>query len=377
MKLWLNPDLKNKLASRLSEKNPLIQVLIGPRQVGKSSFIEAFTKKSKKFLICAGDGIDDPIWIQQKWNQAQENHQCLIIDEIQKIPQWSEFVKTCWDKQKFSKNKINVILLGSSSMSLDSGLSESLTGRFEVIRLYHWSFEESQKITKLSLDDYIRYGGYPGSYEFIKDESRWSTYLRSSIIETVITKDILLSAKVKSPALFRQCFYLATSFPAQVLSYNKLLGQLQDRGNIDLVKYYLDLFDKAYLIKCIPKFTNNVFSKKSSSPKIIPLTPALCTFHLKSEMTPEYLGRVFEALVGAKLIQVFDEIFYWAEADFEVDFVIQANKKIYAIEVKSGRNKKAKSLIKFLEKYPKAEVVFITKDNFAKFEKDPMNFFNG
>ncbi len=374
MKLWLNPDLKNKLASRLKDKNPLIQVLIGPRQVGKTSFIEAFTKQNKKFLICSGDGINDPIWIQEKWNQAQESHQCLIIDEIQKIPQWSEFIKLCWDRQKYSKNKIKVILLGSSSMSLDSGLAESLTGRFEIMRVYHWSFEESRKLLKLSLEDYIQYGGYPGSYPFIKDENRWSSYLRSSIVETVITKDILLTAKVKSPALFRQCFYLAVSFPAQVLSYNKLLGQLQDRGNIDLVKYYLDLFEKAYLIKCISKFTNNVLSKKSSSPKLIPLAPALCTFHVKDKMTQDYMGRIFEAIIGARLIQFFDEIFYWAEGDFEVDFVVQAKKKIYAIEVKSGRNKKAKSLIKFLERYPNAQVVFITKENFAKFEKDPVKF---
>lgn len=374
MKLWLNPFLEEIINDRIKEKNSLIQVLIGPRQVGKTSFIEAYTKNSKKYLICSGDGISDSFWIQQMWDKARQNGQCLVIDEIQKIPQWSEIVKKCWDSQKFSKNKIKVILLGSSSMTLDRGLSESLTGRFEIIRFYHWNMNDTQKIKKMNIDDYILYGGYPGSYEFINDFDRWSQYLRTSIVETVITKDILLQAKVKSPALFRQCFYIASAYPAQVLSYNKLLGQLQDRGNIDLVKYYLDLFEKAYLIKLIPKYSGNALVKKSSSPKIIPLAPSLSTFHLKDDLSTEYLGRVFEAVVGSQLIRYFDDIYYWAEGDYEVDFILKFKNKIYAIEVKSGRNKKSKSLNRFVEKYPEAQIVFITKENYAKFEKDPMSF---
>lgn len=371
-----HPKYFEVLKQRLSEKNLLIQVILGPRQIGKTTFMTDFVSQSpSKYLFVSGDGVQDSFWIEHQWAQAEEQGKILVIDEVQKIPNWSESIKKCWDAQKFRKNKIKCVLLGSSSLTLQKGLSESLTGRFELIRAFHWDFQSSsQLIKKISIDDYLIYGGYPGSYSLRKDSHRWEEFLRSSIVETVIGKDILMQARVKSPALFRQCFYVLMNLPAQVLSYNKILGQLQDRGNIDLVKYYIELFEGAYLLKALQKYSKNEIGKRQSSPKIISMAPALNTFHRMDNLTSEYMGRVFESLVGAQLLRHKENIFYWSEGDYEVDFVLELQGKLIAIEVKSGKKRKSSSLEVFTKKYPAAKVIFITKENYPTFEKDPLGF---
>lgn len=362
-----------ELKERLSEKQPLLQIIQGPRQVGKTTALQQFydlnNKKTPMHFI-SGDAVTSSVWIQEQWQMAREDNKVLIIDEIQKIPNWSEIVKKLWDEDKRRKKTLKCIFTGSSSLSLQKGLTESLTGRFESISAQHWGYIESNKLHKMTLDDYFIYGGYPKSYSFIKDKNRWIDYLTQSIVETVIGKDILMQAHVKSPALFRQAFYLLTSFPAQVISYNKLLGQLQDKGNIDLIKYYIELYEAAYLIKTIHNYSRNEIRKRTSSPKIIVMASALSTFHRLNSLTEEDFGRIFESAVGAELFKKNLKPFYWADGDYEVDFVLEYKNQLIAIEVKSGRKKRTSSLDIFMKKYPTAKIVFITKSNFIKFSEN-------
>ncbi len=369
--------LLNLLKTRLKEKSPLIQVICGPRQIGKSTSLQQFHEQSgseKKIYLVSGDGIAQANWINEQWQNAIDTNRILIIDEIQKIPQWSETVKKLWDAGIRNHRPIKCVLTGSSSLSLQNGLTESLTGRFELIQANHWTLDQTLAIKKMSLNEYLTFGGYPGSYRFLNNLQRWSSYMTQSIVETVITKDILTQAHVKSPALFRQAFYMFSSVPAQVISYHKLLGQLQDKGNIDLIKYYLYLFENAFLIKTIHKFSNNEIKKKGSSPKIILMAPALSSFHRLDNLDETAYGRIFESMVGAEFIKANLEIFYWSEGDYEVDFVLKHKDKLIAIEVKSRRNKKATSIEYFLKKYPEAHTIFITKDNFQIFSKDVKAF---
>jgi uncharacterized protein len=365
-------SLDLEISTRMKQKKQFIQVILGPRQVGKTTFIKLFVSKNKKeYHYVSADGVAESNWIFEQWQWARSNKKTLIIDEIQKVPQWSEMIKKIWDSAQEPKK---MILLGSSSLNLQKGLSESLTGRYEILRAYHWNYSSTQKLKKMSLDQFLIYGGYPGSYPLLEDSQRWQEYLQSSIVETVISKDILMQAQVKSPALFRQSFYAFANYPGQVVSYNKILGQLQDKGNIDLVKYYLDLYDGAYLIKTIQKYSNNEVKKRQSSPKIICMAPSLSCFHRLDNLTPEYMGRVFESLVGAQLIKNFEKVFYWQELDFEVDFILKYKGQVIAIEVKSGRKKKTRSLDVFLTKNPKAIPLFINKENYSQFELDPVRF---
>ncbi|MGZ3796555.1 MAG: ATP-binding protein, partial [Pseudobdellovibrionaceae bacterium] len=240
------------LKTRMLEAHPLIQIIQGPRQVGKTTALQQFFEGNSKKLpmhFVSGDAVTSPLWIQEQWQIARDEEKILIIDEIQKIPQWSEMIKKLWDEDKRKKKQPKIILTGSSSLSLQKGLSESLTGRFESIAAHHWNYHLSNELQKMSLEDYLLYGGYPKSYSFMKNKKRWVDYMTHSIVETVIGKDILMQVHVKSPALFRQAFYLLSSFPGQVISYNKLLGQLQDKGNTDLIKSYIELYESAFLMK--------------------------------------------------------------------------------------------------------------------------------
>jgi predicted AAA+ superfamily ATPase len=362
----------------IKEPTPLIQVILGPRQIGKTHTVLNWIKEKKlKAHYHLGEtSLGRASWIQEIWQEATMDSACtlLVIDEIQKIDNWSEKIKELWDRQKSKKRKLHLLLLGSSSLDIQRGLSESLTGRFELLRAWHWNYDEIKKLTKnLSIEEYLKFGGYPGSFKFIKNENRWCQYVKESIVETVITRDILHHAKVKSPALFRQLFYLLGAFMGRVTSYNKLLGQLQDRGNIDMIKYYLDLYEKAFLIKCVFKYSKNELQKKGSSPKIIFMTNALVSFHI-APRTPELMGHFFESTVGADLVRAGFEPYYWQEGDYEVDYILEHHSKVIAIEVKSGRSRKAKSLDIFIEKYNPDCTVFITFDNYEKFATNPRAF---
>jgi predicted AAA+ superfamily ATPase len=368
----------DELENNITNHSQFIQVILGPRQVGKTTGIGLFLKKYKKpYVECTADDIktDAYSWLNEQWQRASElgDETLLVIDEIQKIHDWSSHIKQLWDSQRKIKTKLKLILLGSSSLQLQEGLSESLTGRFQVIRAYHWGYNESNKLKKMSLKDYLTFGGYPGSYTLIKNQKNWNTYIQQSIVDTVIDKDILRHAKVKNYALFKQTFHLLASLPAQEISYTKLLGQLQEKGNTDLIKYYIQLFEGAYLFRAIQKYNTKSFKVKTSSPKIIPLGMALIDRFIYSKETE--LGHIFEAAVGAKLIQAFgDNVYYWRDGDFEVDYVIELDSKIIAIEVKSGKAKSSKSLTAFQKKFPKSNVIFINSDNFMKFDLDPELF---
>jgi predicted AAA+ superfamily ATPase len=368
----MQDDVITSILASLAEVSPLIQVILGPRQVGKTTAAREIQKKLKSAShYVSADDVAAPgrDWILENWLEAksQGQHAVLIIDEIQKIHRWSETIKKLWDEQATAVSQLKVILLGSSSLQLHDGLSESLAGRFELHHLFQWGWAESNRIHKMSLDEYLKYGGYPGSYRFINQPERWRKYLKDSVVDTVIERDILANIKVKSPALFRQSFELFMSYPAQEISYNKLLGQLQDRGNIDLVKHYMTVFEQAFLLKSIRKYSGRKILAKTSSPKIIPMCPALVQYDQEYEET----GRVFEAIVGTDLLKAFEHVFYWRDGKYEVDYVVEYGKSLYAIEVKSGRKKIAPGLSVFQDNFPKAQLKIVHRENYSDFVRDP------
>ncbi len=366
-----------QLKRELEQEIPLIQVVVGPRQVGKTTGIQILSKEWEKegipfsYFSADEDISQSPSWPLDKWSQAKAKspNSILIIDEIQKIENWPSVIKMLWDQQQGEKDKIKLILLGSSSLSIQKGLSESLAGRFRLHKVYHWNFEESKKAYGLNIEDYLIFGGYPGSYPYIKNKESWLGYIKDSIINPVIGKDILSQSKVKSPALFKQCFDILCSYPTQELSYNKLLGQLQDKGNTDLVKHYIHLFSEAFLITPIFKYSGKKVITRSSSPKILLGCPALYSITLDCELSKEERGRSFELIIGAALNRLPGELYYWRVGNKEVDFIYKFGKKLWAIEVKSGRRKRASGLLEFKKHFPNSETFVVTPDNFTDFLK--------
>jgi predicted AAA+ superfamily ATPase len=370
-----------QLEKRLGEASPLIQVLVGPRQVGKTTGMRqllARTTGNQHYANADDQLVSDRSWLLAQWQQALllGDGTLLVIDEIQKVPNWSEAVKSLWDRYP---HRLRVVLLGSSSLQIQGGLTESLAGRFELTRIFHWTFSELRDAFGYDLERYLLYGGYPGSVAFEADYDRWYAYLKDAIVEAVIGKDILQNRKVANPALFRQAFEILCRYPAQEISYTKLLGQLQDKGNTDLIKYYLELYAGAFLIYSLDKYSAKSWLSRSSSPKIIPACPALAmmTAGPRSMADPEQRGRLFELAVGGELLQLPGELFYWREKNAEVDFVYRYQGRLYAIEVKSGRRKSAKGLESFMKHFPDASSVILTTDNFPLLSEDPRKFLAG
>jgi predicted AAA+ superfamily ATPase len=368
----------DELHQHLLKYPQFIQVILGPRQVGKTTTILKYLEKNhrKKHHFYSAEKLlgGGLAWLTDVWLKARKEKKLLVIDEIQKIENWAEIIKKFWDEEKRSKHPIQCVLLGSSSLDLHVGLTESLTGRFQLIQAYQWNYAESKKGYGLDFNEYLKFGGYPGSYDLRDDLQKWQSYVRHSIVETVVEKDILMSHKVKSPALFKQAFDLLISYPAQEISFTKLLGQLQDKGNTELIKYYIRLYEGAFLIKTLEKFSTNKIKKRTSAPKIIPLCPAFSFIGELEEYNSETRGHVFEAVVGCTLNRLGFELYYWRDGNHEVDYVLKFGKKIWAIEVKSGRKRKMGGLDQFLKNFPKSIPILITPENYIEFENDPQGF---
>ena len=360
----------NQLKERIAEKRKFIQVVAGPRQVGKTTIITQFLEKTDYVYIYeSADALNGSpqVWLEQIWESARfkiktgTKEVLVIIDEIQKVANWSEIVKKMWDEDTRSKTNIKVVLSGSSRLLIEKGLTESLHGRFELIQVPHWTFSEMKEAFGFTLEEYIFFGGYPGPAELIKDEKRWKSYMRDSIIETSISKDILMLTTITKPALLHQLFELGAVYSSQVLPFNKMLGTLTDAGNTVTLSHYLNLLDQSKLLGGLQKFSGSEQKSRSSSPKLQVYNNALFAALLpkgfeNAVSTPDLWGRLVESCVGTHLINNADicgyKLCYWRDGNDEVDYVISNGEDICAIEVKSGSRTANKGMQAFKEKYP-------------------------
>ncbi len=355
---------------RIKEPRNFIQVVLGPRQVGKTTMITQLLDSLE--VPCQYESADaappkSPLWISQVWESARLRMKAsalkefiLVFDEIQKIENWSEIVKLQWDRDTREKTNIKVILLGSSRLLIQMGLSESLAGRFETMHLGHWSYPEMQVAFGWNLEQYIYYGGYPGSASLVHDEERWKNYIKDSLIETSISKDILMMTRVDKPALLKRLFELGSLYSGQILSYTKIMGQLQDAGNTTTLANYLQLLSDSGLLGGIGKYAGNIVRKRASSPKFQVYNNALLTSQSNERFdnaifNSKFWGRLVESSVGAHLLNNSlagrYNLYYWREGSREVDFVLEKGESVLAIEVKSGYKAENIGMTLFAEKF--------------------------
>lgn len=341
------------LASRLAEPRRFLQVVAGPRQVGKSTLVEQVTGAldlSVRYVSADEPTLRGGDWIAQQWEAARleagKSAAVLVLDEIQKIPDWSETVKRLWDEDTRAKRPLKVVLLGSAPLLLAQGLTESLAGRFELLHVPHWSLAEMREAFGWSLEDYLYFGGYPGAAPLASEPARWTRYVADSLIETSIARDVLLLSRVDKPALLRRLFELGCRYSGQVLSYTKMVGQLQDAGNTTTLAHYLELLAGAGMLCGLQKYAGDAARSRGSSPKLQVLNTALMS--ALSGLPPEearadreFRGRLVESAVGAHLANAAAggvcKLYYWRDKNQEVDFVVEAGRRLIAIEVKSGR----------------------------------------
>jgi len=374
--MFERPHLQT-LIKRLAEPRKFIQVILGPRQVGKTTLVNQLVKKYPfDAYVVSADAIDayNTHWLEQQWEIARiklaqigGKELLLVVDEIQKIDNWSEIVKLLWDNDTKNYIPLKVIVLGSSRLLIQQGLTESLAGRFETTFMSHWSYSEMHAAFGWNEHQFVYFGGYPGAASLVTDEQRWKQYVRESLIETSISKDILMLTRVDKPALMKRLFELACMFSGQILSYNKMLGQLKDAGNSTTLSHYLSLLSTAGLVTGIEKYSNNIIRKKSSSPKFQVYNTALInaqsnTIFEEAIGNPAIWGRLVESAIGAHLLnQAVSGDFalsYWREGNDEVDFVIE-QKLLICIEVKSGASQNKTGMAAFKKKFNPDKILLI------------------
>lgn len=367
--------------SRIKEKRRFIQVLAGPRQVGKTTLVlQLLATPGINGLYSAADDISGIglAWVELQWETARQrlkssgaDSYVLIIDEIQKIPNWSETVKRLWDYDSRENIQLHVILLGSSRILLQTGMTESLAGRFESMYIGHWSLAEMKEAFGWNAEQYAWFGGFPGAASLISEEARWKNYINNSLAETSISKDILMMSRVDKPTLMRRLFDLGCSYSGQMLSFNKILGQLLDAGNTTTLSHYLRLLDSAGMLGGLEKFSRDTARKRSSSPKFqvhnTAFVSALHPYDFQMIIKDrEKWGRIVESAVGAHLInnaytQGFS-LFYWRDGNYEVDFVLEHKGRIVALEVKSGLNIRTAGMMQFRKHYPDSKIMLVGRE---------------
>ncbi|OKZ01605.1 MAG: AAA family ATPase [Bacteroides sp. CAG:1060_57_27] len=365
------------LKERIEEPRKFIQVIAGPRQVGKTTLVNQVLRQIElAYAVEVADGVDakDTDWIRRVWDSARtamlfrkEKEYLLVIDEIQKIANWSEAVKKEWDEDTRKGVNLKVVLLGSSRLLLKKGLTESLAGRYELIRLGHWRYQEMRDAFGFTLDEYVYFGGYPGPAHLIRNERRWKKYVKDSLVAPAIDKDVIMTSNIYKPALMKRLFELGCGYSAEILSLTKLIGQLQDAGNVTTLAGYLEILNQCSLLAALQKYARDDARKYNSIPKYQVYNNALMTVYRgqtfeKDRTDPKVWGRWVESAVGAYLLSMAEELdyqlYYWREGDDEVDFIIANGGESVAIEVKSGRRGMNSGLPKFVKAFqPKLSFV--------------------
>lgn len=366
----------NTIVARLSGKRKFIQIIIGPRQVGKSTAVRQAVKGLSYPVIYALADLPVPPdhnFIAQNWDAARTlvkdaKKVILVLDEIQKIEGWSNVVKRFWDEDTYEGRNIQVVLLGSSALMIQKKLPESLAGRFEIIHCPHWSYTECQKAFGCNLEDYIFYGGYPAGYELMDDEMRWKQFVRDSLIETAVTRDIMILADVQKPVLLRKLLYLGCEYGGQILSYGKILGDLNDAGSKVTLMHYQRYLESAFLMAGLQAWKGKGILRQKSMPKWLPLNTALVTA-LSAKSKKEIMsdknvyGRLVEVAIGAYIynqaLSCGHEVYYWREEHDEIDFVISYGEKLLGIEVKTGFEYGGKASDIFKKRYRHADTLLV------------------
>lgn len=364
------------------EKPPWHMIVVtGPRQTGKTTLVQqALERTDIRSTYVRGDDpvpahiAKDALWLEKIWQQAREKAEnskrghILVLDEIQRVQEWSSTVKVLWDADRFHERNLRVVILGSSPLMMQKGLSESMAGRFETIRLTQWSYPEMAEAFGFSPDQYLYFGGYPGAAPLIYRPERWQQYVQSAIIETNIERDIVERMAIHKPVLLKQLFETGSEFSAQIVSYRNLLGQLDDKGNVTTLADYLELLGRAGLLTGLQQYAGNVIRVRRSSPKLLVLDTALmaanCGYTFEEAKADRgFWGHLVESVVGAHLCNSGlpnVKVYYWRESPHEVDFVLQHGNRLLAIEVKSGRRKRSVSgLAMFKERFPSADTMVV------------------
>lgn len=366
------------LLERVREPAPSrVQILTGPRQVGKTTLLLELAKTlGDTALYFAGDdptaglpGFWERVWAEAE-KRASQKSAVLLLDEVHQMADWGPRLKSQYDRLHRQRIPLHVVVTGSSALRVTDTSRESLAGRFERCTLTHWSAHSLVANFQLSpaeaAAEVVRLGSYPGAHAFRLDEVRWGAYMRDAIIEPALGRDVLALGSVRRPALLRQLFAIATSLPAQIVSLQKLQGQLQDRGALETLAHYLTLLEDAYLIAGIAKASEEEHRRRAAPPKLVVLNNALLSaVHPNgppdATREPARFGAWVENACLAFAWNAGQRVRYWREEPLEVDGVLDGSWGSWAVEVKTGpfTSSELRGLLEFCRRFPRYQPLVI------------------
>lgn len=346
-------EVLQTLRQRLREPAPArAQILSGPRQVGKTTLLGEIAAEWGGQAIYAPADVQAALlsgWWENLWSQAERlagrRPAVLLIDEIQGLPDWSRLLKSKLDYIKRRRMPLHVVVSGSSALQLGHGARESMAGRFERLRLLHWPVRELAQRFQISavagVEQVVRFGSYPGAVAFLPDYARWRDYIKDSIVEPAIGRDVLMMEAIRKPALLRQVFAVCVGHPAEIISIQKLCGQLAERGALDTVAHYLHVLEEACLVAAVPKYSRKIVRQRAAPPKLVMLNNALLSVvggrePPQAERDPERWGRWVENACLALAWNAGQNPSYWRTEPLEVDMVLDGSWGRWAVEIKTG-----------------------------------------
>ncbi len=373
---------KALLLERLAESAPgRIQLLAGPRQVGKTTLLlELHERLGEQSVYVPADSPEAALpglW-ERVFGEAEETAKSIgravvLLDEVHMLSKWAEHLKGATDRIRRRKIPIHVVATGSSALRLASGSRETLAGRFERITLTHWSASSLAEVfgfsSKDAADQVVGMGSYPGAIALRDDVRRWAAYIRDAIVEPAIGRDILALASVRKPALLRQVFGVAASSPAQIVSLQKIQGQLQDPGALETIAHYLNLLEEAFLVAPVSKYANRAVRRRSSPPKLVTLNNAILAVMDPQgiptpDSDPERFGVWVENACLAFAWNAGQHVSYWREEPQEIDGVLEGSWGKWAVEIKTKKLRLSdmRAVLEFTRRNPRFRPLVICRD---------------
>lgn len=381
------PHVETVVRQLTEDRKRLVVAVTGPRQTGKTTIVrQALARVGLPSRYVALDRPSDPLappsrddvrWLIGLWEHARHEAErtergfVLALDEVQFVKGWSAVVKGLWDEDQATGCPVRAIVSGSAPWSMLTGLHESMAGRFFPVPVRHWSLPEMAMAFDFTMDEHLFFGSYPGAAHLTNNLGAWRSYVQNTIVAPAIDRDIVALTRVDKPALMRRLMALAPHYSGQVLSYTKMVGQLQDAGNTTTLARYLDLLSDAGLVTGLGKYSAKPHLGRASSPKLNVLNTAVMnapTGHTFEEARADrsLWGRIVESAIGAHLhnsLRTGTELHYWRRQSREVDFVLSRGPNVLGIEVKSGpRRPRLTGLEDFRQRFPRARTLLVGAD---------------
>lgn len=368
-------ELLKKIGGHLERKQ--IDVIVGSRRVGKTTFTRQLIKKALQEGIAGSRilylALDHPQlsnypisyhlkFFRKLFLHPRDRKLFLFLDEVQESPNWEVELKSIYDMED-----VKIVCTGSTS-SLIKTQGGKLTGRQFVTTIYPLSFKEFLAFRKADisraedyryekvLEEYLHIGGYPENV--LKPDEE---YL-ANLLEDIIARDLVRLFQIRKPKLLKELCLLLSASVSSRISFNKLANTLHVA--VDTVKEYIGYFESAFLVKSLEKWTTSYSEKVYASKKIY-----FGDTGIKSVLTGKGdLGNKAENAVFLHLLREGKPCGYYAESEKEVDFVLGDFNCPLPIEVKytshfDWQNKGFAGIKLFLRKFPQTtKVLIISKD---------------